>query len=215
MLSGWHSCAGAALALPPGLVCWAPLLDPQSVLPTGQSPVLTGSPEYGEVDGRRCCTMTNADWMRVPLDAFEAGTAGPFTLACWFRFAATGKRVLAALGNYQTKTGTFSFYRDASRILRLTQAIAFGRVNNDWHHAVATYAQDGTGRLYLDGTPHAEGARSPFHESAFTDVTFGNNTSETYGGVTVSLADVRVYNRELSAGEAAELYGMTAGGTGT
>ena len=151
--------------------------------------------------------MNGDTWFRVPVEGFLPGIAGAFTMACWFLFRQGGRRVFIALGNYTTKVGTYSFYRNATsnyQIL-LTSECNFGNTaNKTWYHAVVTYTPDGTAKLYLNGALHATRTRTPV-ETAWTDVTVGNNTAETYTGVSFSVADVRVYNYEMTATEVGRL----------
>lgn len=211
MLSHWHSHTMQALAsreLPPGLVMWAPLTAPKSKLPTGQTPIWTGNgTTYETINGRRCCTMNGDTWFRVPVEGFSPGIAGAFTMSCWFLFRQNGRRAFISLGNYEVSGGAYAFYRNAtaSRTLFLTADCNFGNTsNNTWYHAVVTYNTDGTAKLYLGGALHATQTRTPV-ETNWTDVTVGNNTSETYTGVTGSIADVRIYNYEMTAEEVARL----------
>jgi len=207
----WHSHTMQSLAsreLPPGLVMWAPLTVPRSKLPTGQVPIWTGNgTTYETINGRRCCTMLADTWFRVPVYDFSPGIAGAFTMSCWFYFRQNGRRVFIALGNYTTLGGTYPFYRSTGtkRPLLLTADCNFGNTsNNTWYHSVVTYNTDGTAKLYLDGALFATRTRTPV-ETNWTDVTVGNNTAETYTGVTCSIADVRVFNYEMTAEEVGRL----------
>ena len=209
----WHSYTMQALAgrKDDSLVFWHPLTSDLETLPTGQTPIWHGTPDFGVVDGRACCTMPANCWVRAAVAGFEQDAFVPFTAACWVR-AGSGRRVYICLGNYQTKAGTFSYYRNNSRQWLLTSGCNFGNEMDrpgEWLHGVATYASEGTARLYINGKLFRERQRKLFGTS-FTDAMMGQNIAENYTGASeFSFSDARIYNRVLNASEIARIYEET------
>ncbi|MBI2050649.1 MAG: LamG domain-containing protein [Parcubacteria group bacterium] len=85
-------------------------------------------------------------------------------------------------------------------------------ITNGWHHVVGTYDKDLGGteevKLYVDGAVKATGDYSSAMGQSPTNLFLGSSdgTQEFYNG---SIADVRIYNRALSAAEVLELYGAS------
>jgi len=79
-----------------------------------------------------------------------------------------------------------------------------------WTHVVATVTDATTGTMYYDGSPVTvsySGSASGYLSSAAYSAKMGttySSTSVLYGNI--ALDDFRIYNRVLSASEAAELY---------
>jgi len=79
---------------------------------------------------------------------------------------------------------------------------------NDWYHIVGVFDR-GTrrGRVYVNGIEEADAelGLDPPSDSGLTKIGCNNDTGN--GTFTGSVDDVRIYDRVLSAGEVAELYG--------
>jgi hypothetical protein len=87
-----------------------------------------------------------------------------------------------------------------------------GNATNGWHHVVATCNGSGTYHLYVDGIASESGSLNGSGNTYNGDSThiFIGQRGDNYGYVTGQIDETRIYNRELTAIEALNLYNQNA-----
>lgn len=151
-----------------------------------------------------------------------------YTVSCWIKTVATDTTANAA-GDFALSIVQHSVFQSEiclgvegglakhkfarqGGILPTTQN---GTTVNDgsWHHLVAAMDQgDRIMRLYVDGVAQSTGSTSSY--SLTPQISYigrGRVSGDEFNG---SLSDVRIYNREISASEVAEIYAGDYGGGG-
>jgi len=202
-----------------GLVgAWCPSLGPSGYTLLDRS----GRGHHG--------TMTNmdagSDWVGTPggwaldfdgtndyVELPSISIASELTIACWFYARSTAQAVI--VNKQPTNTAFNLLMFSGSLLLRggsLT-AVSTAVSGSTLHHAVATIKAT-TGTIYLNGTQAATGTVNAIGNT--TGVCELGRYGDFGGGYYFNgwLADVGLWNRALTAPEAAELYRRQQSGLG-
>ncbi len=171
----------------------------------------TGSPAW--VDGVRGGALQFDGTNDVTTDSdFDPPAEG--TITFWYRYDAeptTHSRFLGTGGNWEARAWTDDFVYfdiggpDGGQIRMASTAVTV----DQWRHVAITYSSDNdTYTIYLDGQLDSTGSHAISDDAAAT-MTLGHrtgaNTNHRFVG---ALDDVRIYNRELTAAEVTEIYGL-------
>jgi hypothetical protein len=171
----------------------------------------------GHEGGALRLSNAHASYANLGTSNFNMNTTNALTISCWIYLNDTS-------GSWYKNVVQKGEYVYPFRLRLSGRKIdSFVRTNNDsgglqllsnktitigsWVHIALTYANDGTGTIYIDGTADAIGFCSGIlnisQEATIIGsvVTEGNNT--TFNGL---LDDLRIYNRVLSASEIILLY---------
>lgn len=160
------------------------------------------------------------DYVALPDAAYDIATG--YTLSIWFNMAtSTDKQLLSR--DDSTGERFWQFRMDGSGVIRF---IRFDAANNVvanlstgmqydglvWHHAVATFDNSVGSAIYVDGKEEAfDGDTTDNRSNTGTIPALGvrsgeEDTNEPFSGL---LSDARIYDRALSASEAAELHQLS------
>jgi len=148
------------------------------------------------------------------------------TLACWFKSPGGGgtyPRLIEfsdAAGNSNWSTA-LAYDPDGSLRAWVTDASGGGRGgtidystelynDNQWHHVVYTYSSTDGGNLYVDGvlkSTNTDNLTSDIYDAeTFVIGGYYPNTSNGFNGL---IDEVMVFNQELTADEASEIFNLT------
>jgi hypothetical protein len=148
-------------------------------------------------------------------------TAAPLTMACWFRASSTTTNT-RLIGIYQAGA-THMYDLIAAGALSgdpvalvanqdpLTQRIdtTAGYSANTWHHACGVVSSATSRTIYLDGANSATGTAS-ITPSNLNVISIGRRTDGSFGLMNGLIAEVGIWNADLTAAEVASLAdGMT------
>ncbi len=145
------------------------------------------------------------------------GTGG-FTVAAWVRTSATSNQVIVQQRSPQQFNGEYQLHVTPSGQVRFWTfggyshgpfVVSGERVNDGiWHHVVGVREDDGTSKIYIDGSLDATGTGPPRPLQPIT-VYIGADMRGATNYFNGSLDEVRIYDRALAAGEVDDLYRYT------
>ena len=143
------------------------------------------------------------------------------TYSCWF-YKTSGSTATLLGNDDNSATGGLSVFITGAEIIRLrtysgTIASDMGSVSlNTWQHLVVTKSSGGSGvadfRTFLNGSLLATETNPTYSWNTSERFYVGCRTNSGDGASAVftgRMSDVRVYNRQLSADDVAELYAWT------
>lgn len=209
-----HGCPQAR-----GLVAWWPLASYMLAEHIGSvQAALNGSfgLPYPAVHGERGGWVFDASDNQYLLVSSALGIADyPVSFSCWFRpnpatnydsliwfgdSSGTGRYVSLEVTNDTLKTLNLEVKTGAS----LNVGSSNSYTNYEWHHAVGVLVGDAERYLYLDGVQVSDTTNKPITISDYDSFAIGMARDASprgpYDGV---IADVRMYNKALSANDIA------------
>jgi hypothetical protein len=182
----------------------------------GNTGTLTGGPTWtmGQIGGAIDLDGTDD---KVVMTGSAALNTVVFTLSAWVNPDSVSggvyrtylsKGAAASNANYYLEMHDDEFgagFHDGS-IWHEHETTAFNATAGQWYHTVATY--DGSRlKIYVNGAEVLNDAETGVPVTSNTQITLGNQGSADFGGL---IDEVRIYDRALSADEAANLYRLTA-----
>jgi regulation of enolase protein 1 (concanavalin A-like superfamily) len=177
--------------------------------------VLTGDATYGPgLFDQTLVLDGNGDY--VTITGYKGILGGnPFTIALWVNSPDTGD---ATMVNWGSSTNgqrvDFRLYQGRLRVEHGNGNLQGNTVLNDgqWHHVALTVRANASishpdCKLYLDGKDDSQTTTDAdtFNITGVTDVTIGRRGTNSDRAIEGLLDDVRIYDRELTAAEVAEL----------
>lgn len=152
------------------------------------------------------------DVIAAPSSAVSATAPRPISVSLWFRASSISKAIHSLYANNQSASP--KVYLDLEQVSGATyrmrlysgaycQGDSF-TLDTDWHHYLWTYASDNTVTFYRDGTEVGTttcALSGTGTAGVWIGALAGFSSFETQG----KIADVRVYNDELSSSQAVEL----------
>ena len=211
----------AAVSMPTNsraLLQWHSALDGDATAKIGTDGVATGAPvATADRDGN----PDGAVLFNGSTDYFDIGPLGPFsagTISAWVRSDdnATERGAVAAGATGGGASVYFSFMNQAGGEIRVDLDDGAARrdaqgggaqVLGQWYHVAATFVEEGTLRLYIDGnevnTQSLAGDNAPYAMSNNGLIGTERTGSRFWMG---AIDDVRIYDHELSAAEVMTLF---------
>jgi hypothetical protein len=194
-----------------GLVAWYPLQGDAKELVDRKDGVVIGAvPDArgylfdatGEIIVCPPAPITIAQTISCWFKANSINTGGEDWLVSQYVGGNVGRTILSIQGVGRTVPNLRYFIGGAA-------IYSDGQIQaNTWYHAVATRDSSGVMKLYLNGV-QTGGTTTSTNPTPNVDLEIGNDISITARELEGNIADIRIYNRALSAEEIDILYNTT------
>lgn len=207
-------------ATAPAALVWHSALDGNALAVVGDDGILSGTgtapaaiaDKNGNLGGALSFSGTSRYYTIAANPAIDTLTAG--TLSFWFSLPSTtsGEEGIVAVGD-TSGSDYFSIQRagstlrgDADDGTTRRPASAFNLNASQWYHAALTFTNDGTLRLYVDGTE--EDTTDLSGDGTYTGLStwlLGTERADSryFGG---AIDDVRIYDEQISGATVQGLF---------